>query len=489
MLVIISDLHLTDGTVGQSIPAGAFQIFAQRLRDMTISASYRAGGNYRPPQQVDLLLLGDTLDLIRSARWLTSDARPWDNLQSQPAAVMTARIVADVLAANARSFAELRTLAAEGIGIPSHDPGDQRTNLPADCPVPVRIHYLVGNHDWMLHVPGPAHDRIRQAVVQHLGLANRSDRPFPHDPAESDEVIDTLHRHRVLARHGDIYDPFNFEGDRNASSLGDAIVIELINRFPYAVETELGGDLSPETLAGLREIDNIRPTLLVPVWIDGLLERTCPSPSLRKQVKQIWDTLADRFLQLNFVRSRDTWNPVDLVDGLQRVLKFSRRISVGWASAIVNWLHGLRGSQEASYYRHALAEQDFRNRRAKHVVYGHTHYPEMVPLDVSYATDDAFNQVYFNSGTWRRVYRPTLWAPAEHEFIAADSMTFLAFYDGDERRGRPFETWSGTLGIAADRKTDKKFRLDMPHLDNSSKRYLPAPTWTTTIDTVHFTTG
>lgn len=486
MLVIVSDLHLTDGTVGQSIPPGAFQIFAHRLRDMAVSASYRAGGNYRPIGQIDLLLLGDVLDVIRSARWLGGEARPWHDPQSAAVAETTAKIVGDVVAANKESLAELRGIAANGVGIPARDPGGERIHVSDDCYVPVRIHYLVGNHDWMLHLPGPAYDRIRQTLVRELGLANRFDRPFAHDPAESDEILEVQRRHRVLARHGDIYDPFNFEGDRNASSLGDAIVIELINRFAYTVETELGDELPAETLNGLREIDNIRPTLLVPVWIDGLLERTCPSPSMRKHVKQIWDTLADRFLQLDFVRSRDTWNPVDLVDGLQRVLKYSRRLSVGWASAIVNWLHGLRGSQEASYYHHALSEQDFRNRRAKHVIYGHTHHAESVPLDASYAGDAVLNQVYFNSGTWRRVHRATQWAPSEHEFIAADSMTFLAFFEGDERRGRPYETWSGTLGTAAAAKPARTFRLDAAHIDVDSGRYVPAPSWTTTVSTSQF---
>ena len=38
-----------------------------------------------------------------------------------------------------------------------------------------------------------------------------------------EQLLEALRRHKVFARHGDIYDPFNFEGDRNQSSLGDAI--------------------------------------------------------------------------------------------------------------------------------------------------------------------------------------------------------------------------------------------------------------------------
>jgi hypothetical protein len=223
-------------------------------------------------------------------------------------------------------------------------------------------------------------------------------------------------------------------------------VIELVNRFAAEVAASLGNDLPGATVLGLREIDNIRPLLLTPVWIDGLLERTCPIPALRKRVKNVWDRLADELLASEFVRQRDTWSPLDLVDGLERALKFSKRLSIGWASAVAQWVYKLRGASSPSYYSHALTEQDFRNRRAKHVVYGHTHAAETVPLDASYAEGYVLDQVYFNSGTWRRVHSPTRFAPGEHEFIAADVMTYLAFFQGDERSGRPYETWSGALG-------------------------------------------
>jgi UDP-2,3-diacylglucosamine pyrophosphatase LpxH len=307
---------------------------------------------------------------------------------------------------------------------------------------------MVGNHDWFFHLPGESYNRLRQQVVTELGLATTPSAPFPHEPWESEVLQTTLRRHHVLARHGDIYDPFNYEGDRDASSLGDAIVVELLNRFGRQIELEMADDLPTSTIAGLREIDNIRPLLLVPVWIDGLLERTCPQASVRKVVKSVWDRLADDFLDLAFVRARDSWCPIDMVDGLQQALKFSRALSIGWASATAKWIFKLRGAQSSSYAAHALREQDFRNRRARHIVYGHTHHAESLPLDASFSEGFALNQMYFNSGTWRRVHEQTHFAPAEHEFVACDTMTYLAFFTGDERKGRPYETWSGSLGLA-----------------------------------------
>ena len=448
MLVIISDLHLTDGSTGNSLPTGAFQLFVERLEDLAVGASWRLDGTYRPIDRLDVVLLGDFLDIIRSARWLQSDVRPWDDPHSPAAVAMISRITADILRQNQESCDILRRLSSDGgLTIPPANRMSQPVYGAEEHAISVSIHYMVGNHDWFLHLPGRAYDALRKTVTDGLGLCHSPDVPFPHDAIESEPLQDVLRRHKVLARHGDLYDPFNFEGDRNASSLGDAIVIELLNRFSAEIEQSLVDELPVSTVLGLREIDNIRPTLLAPVWIDGLLERSCAMPAMRKQVKMVWDRLADRFLNLDFVRQRDTWSPVDLVDGLQRVLKFSKRLSVGWSSAIVNWIHGIRGSGDGSYYRHALGEQDFRNRRAKYVVYGHTHHAESVPLDASYSEGYVLNQMYFNSGTWRRLHRPTQLAPAEHEFIADDCMTFLAFYHGDERKGRPYETWSGTLGI------------------------------------------
>ncbi|MBX7164884.1 MAG: hypothetical protein K1X74_00925 [Pirellulales bacterium] len=450
MLVIISDLHLTDGTSGATISPGAFHIFAERLVDLAVNASWRSDGSYKPIDRIDIVLLGDVLDLIRSARWAQhNELRPWSHPQRPEFLDLITRITNDVLRHNDDAFGVLRSLALQGdISLPPADRQGRPVAAAEGLPVAVRIWYMVGNHDWFLHLAGPSYDLMRQSIVRHLGLANRADHPFPHDAAENDELSDVFRRHRVYARHGDMYDPFNFEGDRDASSLGDAIVVELLSRFATAVESEMAADLPTATLLGLRELDNIRPLLLIPVWIDGLLERTCPVPAQRRHVKQIWDKLADRFLDLPFVRQRDTWNPADLVDGLQSALKFSRRVSVGWASSIITWLNELRVPSEGTFFRYALAEQEFRNRRAKHIVYGHTHTAESVPLDASYADGYALQQVYFNSGTWRRVYRQAQFAPNEHEFVASDVMTYIAFFQADERGGRPFESWSGNLGLA-----------------------------------------
>ena len=451
MLVIISDLHLTDGTSGQTIQENAFRIFAERVRDMALDASFRQDNTYRPVERIDILLLGDILDVIRSTAWLQegATARPWSD-PSNNAFIEKVKDISDaILEHNAPSLAHLRNLSQDnGLTLP---PPDTTGRQPADeepqCPVAVKIHYMVGNHDWFYHLPGAAYDPLRQNVVQAMGLANDFTVGFPHDPEESVELARVLREHEVLARHGDIYDPFNFAEDRDTSSLGDCIVVELLNRFPLAVNDLMGPELPQACLDGLRELDNVRPLLAIPIWIDALLQRTGVGRRQVRNVKRIWDGLVDDFLRLDFVRDRDSFfNPWDSVDKLEIALKFSRGISLGTAGALAAWWNEQMGVSDESHYPHAIKERAFKNRSARYLVYGHTHDHEIVPLDASFPGSQRFDQIYFNSGTWRRVHRLAKAHPDEQEFIAYDVMTYLSFFKGDERKGRPFACWSGALG-------------------------------------------
>jgi UDP-2,3-diacylglucosamine pyrophosphatase LpxH len=473
MLVIISDLHLTDGTTTTPLTPGAFELFVDHLGELARRASWRANGNYRPIEQIDLVLLGDTLDITRSTHWLDAGTRPWYEMQAPPVADTVSLIVDDILLTNREGLRSFQMLSGGTLRLPPATQAGDPVYHAEEVPVQVRIHYMVGNHDWPLHLRGERYDAIRTKIVQQLGLANPITSPFPHDPQESDELLTVLRRHRGLARHGDIYDPINYSETRDVASLGDAIVVELVNRFLAETAVKWSQELPKAVLAGLFEVYHIRPMLLIPIWIEGLLERARVRPDLRKQIKRSWDRLADEFLQLSVVRDQDSHSPFELVDGLAQALKFSKRLSIGWAAKIAAWLHELRGAANDSYFQHALTEQDFRNRRARHIVYGHTHLAESVPLDASYADGYVLNQVYFNAGTWRRVYRQTQWAPGEQEFIPSETMTYLAFYQGDERNGRPYETWTGTL--AADLTEQASHRIDAGRTNHAAEQPISAP--------------
>jgi hypothetical protein len=455
MLVLISDLHFTDGTSGETVRSGAFKLFRDALSDLAYGASWRANGKYQPVEDLHLVLLGDILDVIRSTQWLQvngvpSEVRPWDDPQSQPFVDKVRAITAAILDNNRVSLDTLKNLSAT-VTIPQATPAgtpaaaDWNPDGKGRQPVKVHIHYMVGNHDWFYHLPGPAYDQIRQVIRNAVGLETPPNPPFPHDPGESTAIQQIFSNHRVFARHGDIYDSFNYDGDRNRSSLGDAIVVELVDKFAMQVTQKV--NLPARCAAGLKEIDNLRPTFVIPVWLDSLLKRTCPDTALQMQVKKVWDDLVDHLLGLDFVRKHHSFfHLFDNYEQLEWALKFSKGVSRGNFSRLYAWITEKFATPDSSYYPRAAEEAAFKSREAGAIVYGHTHVYEMVPLDSLMINNKFFDQVYFNSGTWRPYHQLSQVHPEQEEFVKFQLMTYLAFFQNDERGGRPFETWSGVLG-------------------------------------------
>ncbi len=454
MLVIISDLHLKDGTSGTSITPDAFRIFAERLRSMAYRASWRTDGTYRPIDIIDLVLLGDVFDHILSSRWHESregDAdfvRPWHDPQSPALIAKISEITRGALENNAETFRLMKKISqGEVISLPpatAHGaPADASV---ARLPVSVRIHQMVGNHDWYFHLPGDGYDAIRGEVVDTLGLANPAS-PFPHDPTESDVLLDAFRQHHVFARHGDIFDALNYnkEAGRDAATLGDALASEMLTLFPLEVHKRLGDELPEQFSLGLKELTNVRPALVTPLWISNLVSNYAGSQAVADVVKSIWDELGERFLDLEFVRSQDRFLKFDPVDALQSVLFLSQTLSFESINKIMGWAAQKFWDGKYSIADNALNEDAFKDKSANFFVYGHTHIHETVPLESMLVDGNVFNQVYINSGTWHSYHDLTKGVTDPRKFIGMHVMTYLAFFKDDERNGHPFESWSGSL--------------------------------------------
>jgi len=403
---------------------------------------------------IDLVLLGDVLDVIRSTRWLNAhpDVRPWGRQDDPRFTDMVTQITEDIIANNKDSLGILRGL---------HDP--KVMNVPPATPegkvklvsrdlnarervaVPVRIHYLVGNHDWFYHLAGAAFDAIRKLIVETIGLENSASAPFPHDPDESKLLQKIYREHSVFARHGDIFDPSNFEHNRDASSMGDAIVIELLDRFGVEVRQRLRGRLPDECESGLKEIDNVRPLSIIPIWVDGLISKTC-SPELALEIKQIWNQMVHQFLAVDFVRSQPFASSALLKLGFE----ISGEVPLAGLSDVAAWFSAKLGGHAASFYPYALHEAAFTQGWAKFIVYGHTHHYELIPLQSVQRGNRSVDQIYLNSGTWRPVHELAQFHPGQKHFVSYHVMTYLAFFKENERKGRAFESWSGALDSSAD---------------------------------------
>lgn len=448
MIVIVSDLHFTDGTCGETVSPDAVGLFADRLQDLVFNASRRSDGRYVPVESLDLVLLGDILDVVLSKQWLAASVRPWTDSQSDSFVRLVDAVTRSILIRNQEALSGLRAIAAgESIRIPPADPSGQ----PAQdawgdyLAVPVRIHYLCGNHDWYYHLVGPAYDRIRRSIRESMALDNPGDVPFPYEIEESGRLMDVCLEHRVYPRHGDRFDAFNFSGDRDRSSLGDAIAIDLISRFLVEVEDRLGGNLPDACRFALHQTESVRPLIAVPVWVREILEQTCPDGSIQREVQAIWSRSIEQLLGLDFIRALDTLHPFDNVDKLQLLF----RIPADLPASVVSWVLGFVdrfSTDHGKAFQDHAAEDRARYARVRHVVYGHTHYHEVVPLGIDYAAGAQSSCLYLNSGTWKRVQQMGKVDKERVSFGSYKTMTYLVFYTNGERSGLGFEAWSGVLG-------------------------------------------
>lgn len=424
MLVFISDIHLTDGTSGETIKSGAFRKLAIYLKDMAETAKTK---------KIEIVLLGDIFDLIRSDCWLSSTIRPWSDSREKDAQGKGIKDYTDAIvdkicsdAENKESVAHLRKfrerMAKKGIQ--------------------VKITYIIGNHDWLVN----RFPDTRTRIAKFLGMDDPG--KYQTNPFATENFWDD---YKVFARHGDIYDPFNFDGDRDASSLGDVIVVDLVNRFPKEVRDKIGPATDPDLISELREIDNVRPLIDIPVWIHGACRRA-KSPDAAKKVKEVWNELVDDFLEIEFVKQHDTRWPLEAVDGLQLGLKISTAFTF---KDIANFPIRKLCRKEVDYRKKAFYEEYMKGNMAEFVVYGHTHHHEVTPLDLTLLpSGEILQKTYFNTGTWRKIHEKTTFDEESQEFLHRHVMTFIAFYLDDERtfdlederRSHRFEVWNGALG-------------------------------------------
>jgi hypothetical protein len=452
LLVIISDIHLADGTCGRSVTPTAFHLFADRLKELARNASQRVGEKYQPVKNIDILLMGDILDPLHSTSWLDRDlgvpgfVRPWTDFRAPEFAAKLSEITHAILKNNLESITLLKSLTQATVTLPPATERGKMDKNACEIPINVRLHYMVGNHDWYYHLPGPSFNRIREEIVEAFGLSN-TNQPFPHELRESARLSSLLNRYQVYAQHGDLHDAYNYskEKGRNASSLGDAFSVEILNRFPLEVEKQLGSELPSGFVESLYELVSVRPALATPLWISSQLRQNNVSAANQKKVKEIWDEMCKKFLKLDYVKNYDIPFILDSVDGLEWAIRLTDRVSFQTIDNLVVWIRKKFTSGEVTFSQHALKEEAFLARKARFIVYGHTHHYEVVPLDSFPGTIQPTNQIYINSGTWHTYFDLAINKPEEQKFIPYEVLTYLCFYKDDERMGRRFETWSGSF--------------------------------------------
>jgi UDP-2,3-diacylglucosamine pyrophosphatase LpxH len=413
-------------------------------------------------QNVELVLLGDVFDMVRTTFWFTGipeDERPWgqaDQLQ-----------LTEVCQNHALTLLK-RIYDWNQAGLDCLEEGQLRSlmQLPPECQL--AITYLPGNHDRLCN----QFAAIRAATCQYLHMP-ASTEPFP--------VFKLWPEYRAFGRHGHEWDRENFRGtsllnevthptdpallnDYLQIPIGEMIACEFASKLPGKVGTALRQagvrpNFADAVEDRLKVLDDVRPLQAVLPWI---VESVGPLGQQASRVLQaieagVLETL-DELLDLQLVRQLDTVNPFELIDGFRYGGWAIKALGLANSQRILDALTATFGSvsiaKEVTRYQQCAMDDLHRLDTAYpndppylYVLNGHTHQSEQTPLALS---PDSYPRYYLNTGTWRP---HAAWTARHDGFARWRQMTVTLLYNREIDPGSQahdtkvpvFETWEDSL--------------------------------------------
>lgn len=466
MIAFISDLHFSDGTaIAGNVTPEAFSLACRELHELAAEVA-RARNR---PTRLDLVLMGDIFDLLRTERWFEDRAgdpvplaeRPWGT----PEALVTGGVDARVAARGRAMVDEIVEMNADALAMLRGE-GER----PPEG-VEVRRIYIPGNHDRLYLLD----EGIRARILGALGAVD--------GPSVGEEGfhLHSIERpdHGLIARHGHEWDVWNFPAyergrepcsltpaDYVATPIGDAVTTEMAARLPYELARRLreercfAPDLARRIHDHFKRIDDVRPLFASFHWayhaaerLGAQLERT-QARALRVALDDTVRCLARSFRQLDFYQAwmerRHTPCHLDTAEllkvvlwGMSQINAPLRKVAELVESALAGWNPidaARRGSEREDLSRVGSEEMRF-------VVYGHTHHAVQIPLRAGTKTQD----VYLNTGT----YRPGVFrAEGGRGFVGWQRLGYVCVSSADEAvleppvyggpsRGPAFVTWTG----------------------------------------------
>jgi hypothetical protein len=252
--------------------------------------------------------------------------------------------------------------------------------------------------------------------------------------------------YKLVAKHGHEWDPVNRYGD-NGAAIGDAIVIDLLLRLPQVVAQKLGLDEWDPGLMFLQEIDNVRPQhpKVIAQWVmKGISQAESQYPDLREAFEEACTEVLEEFqrIQIKAERHGIRFESFSIATSWIRALIAVARMTVSRvgvlraACLIPTFDDNMKALGEFAVDDLSTLSQFGFN--CKYLVSGHTHSPELIPLN-SGDCGDQVAPLYLNTGTWRRVHRmgATI-KPADTMscFATWDEQCVITIFSKEEQRKR-----------------------------------------------------
>ncbi|MDH4127876.1 MAG: hypothetical protein OEV44_03920 [Spirochaetota bacterium] len=483
MLVIISDLHLSDCSAGNhNVPE---TVFADWLNDILDLASHNTA------TELIFLYLGDIFDLIRTEYWFYDppnnglptdpknesfklDDRPWGkrNINNNPDDITDncrkrANIILDLIFKACNNQIAFLSGNLDKLSSDFKQNNEELVNTIQNKVNKLKINitriYIPGNHDRLFLIDKNIENKILTALNATKQKVNEK-----HFYKNTD--------YGVVARHGHEWDVWNFEGFNKKqhinsinpalfklTPIGDLITTELASKLPYQLYLNLQGKINNATLKTIydhiQNIENVRPLYAAIKWIlhqsqdpKAIANETIIKDELSNTISQVMDFFMNIPFVDHWIDKHDQWNiGFDEADTLQNANRILNFVSLNRIEQVIKLIDKYENvDSNDKYLKGAMIEKllvdDIESERINYCIYGHTHSFNHVPIGIF---KDGSEKIYFNSGTWRPVIYETY---NKQGFIDVKEMTYLVFYNKNEdlfknriNKGLSYETWSGKM--------------------------------------------
>ncbi|MBI1852307.1 MAG: metallophosphoesterase [Planctomycetes bacterium] len=453
MLVIISDLHITDETTAINVHPSAFQMLAAEIRSVVTNAEKNV-------RDVHVVLLGDIFDLVRTAYWNANQvaltSRPWGGKLDETTAMNPDPAVEGQFQAILSRI--LKTSSATALH-------DLLADLPNGNGQTRHVTYVIGNHDRVLNNFKSLKTQVEAWFPQVQFTNQLSANDYHVLACHGHEWDENCHGWEFSQRVLEAKPPFGrFAPDAyRVMAIGEVVTAELLSGFIHGVEKRLTpmGPKEKSLLRNLKDVNNVRPMTEVFRWLAWITRGEAP-----KYIKVIRESLLDALdgtLECTLAKKWDDMKP-DLVvsgdltdyldkarsvvrnspslDGLGKLISDVEKIVVAVKTRLgVSTLDSLAEGALHDFEGQNVPGVDY--GKVQYIVYGHTHEARH---DVRRALPDGRLQMYINTGTFLPFVDQSLDGTS---FWEAYRMTYVTFFKDDEDTknrqgtGPTMDLWNG----------------------------------------------
>lgn len=438
MLVAFSDLHLTDESTALNVSPEAFTNVLQKEIEHNCSR--------KDLKEIVIVLLGDIFDFVRTDYWLglNEDERPWFGVIDKNSGMNNKTKVLEKHYMKALELILETKSSVTFIEMLNSIKNNDKN-------IPVKIKYIIGNHDRIFNNFESLQDRLRK----ELSAFGKEDIEFCNYYRAEEYSLFCRHGHEwdadnygyqlyKLMNKKSKYEIKKFEPEvYKMQSIGEVITCELMSGIIYRIKKLNNKKFTDYVM----NVNNVRPMTDTFMWLswigNGMKDNKEWSNKLLEKLLDAFKESLRELLKSSFAKK---WDGIineyfyfrgDITDRFEQLLEIIENYNFKQVSNIAIILNSLGQMKDFLHKpKDDLVEgakidfADEKNKDIQYVLYGHTHEARNDYFDGSV---DGKVKMYINTGTFLPYIQKTI---SGNGFASAHQLTMVFIYLKEEDLGK-----------------------------------------------------